>query len=217
MIITAISDTHARWQNLQIPECDILISCGDYSYKGERELIKSFHEWLNKQPAKHVISLQGNHELYVEKNWYESKNIAETACPRVHFVDHHLLEIEGLKIFCSSFTPTFNNWAWNLDRGEDIKTIWDGIPEDIDVLATHGPPAGILDVVYRADGITPKESVGCHDLMDKVLKCKNLKYHFFGHIHGSHGYREFMGKKFFNCSICDEIYMPSHPITVLEI
>ena len=43
-----ISDTHAKWKKLVIPECDVLISAGDYSFRGERHLVKNFHEWLNK-------------------------------------------------------------------------------------------------------------------------------------------------------------------------
>lgn len=228
MKIVAISDTHAKWKNLQIPECDILISCGDYTFRGEKHLVKNFHEWLNKQDAGYIISVQGNHETFIDRipkvarqmagsiPFQEAKEIAEKACPGVHFVEHGLVEIEGVKIFGSAWTPWFYDWAWNAHRGAEIKKYWDQIPTDIDILVTHGPPAGILDAVYYSDGVTIKERVGCKDLFDKILQCPNLKHHFFGHIHGSHGHKNFMDKDFWNVSICDEMYMPSYPVTVIE-
>lgn len=217
MKIVAISDVHGKWKNLQIPECDILISCGDYSFRGEKHMVKDFHAWMSQQPARHVVSVQGNHELWVQQNFALAKNIALKACPRLHFIDHGLVEIDGLKIFGSAWTPWFLNWAWNAQRGPEIKRLWDQIPEDIDILVTHGPPEGMQDMVYYPDGITPKERVGCYDLMQKILKCPNLKHHFFGHIHGSHGRTNFMGKGFYNVSICDEMYIPSNPVTVVDL
>lgn len=215
MKIVAISDVHAKWKNLKIPECDLLISCGDYSFRGERHLVKNFHEWLNAQEAGHIISVQGNHEVEVEKNFQENKELALSVCPAVHFIDEGLIEIEGKKIWCSAITPEFFNWAWNRNRGKEIKRHWDKIPNDIDILITHGPPHGMLDQVRYVDG-TAKERVGCHDLWDKVMQLPNLKHHFFGHIHSDHGYKEFNGKHFYNCSICDEQYMPTNPITIVE-
>lgn len=212
MKIVAISDVHGRWNKITIPECDVLISCGDYSFRGEEHMIRDFHEWLNKQPAKHIVSVQGNHEKWVEKNFEDAKAIAEEECPRVHFVEEGLVEIEGVKIWCSAITPFFCNWAWNRFRGDQIRHHWDLIPEDTQILVTHGPPEGILDSVndlYRT-------SVGCKDLWNKIVTLKNLKYHFFGHIHESYGYQEFNGIHFFNVSICDESYAASNQPVLVE-
>lgn len=60
------------------------------------------------------------------------------------------------------------------------KVIWDAIPSDVDLLVTHGPPYGILDVNSE------HKHSGSQDLRGKVLKIKP-KYHVFGHIHESHG------------------------------
>lgn len=66
--LVCISDTHNHHKKLIIPECDVLIHCGDYSSKGHEWEIRDFYKWLDKQPAKHIISIQGNHELGWEKN-----------------------------------------------------------------------------------------------------------------------------------------------------
>src|ERR1035437_242775 len=107
--IVAISDTHCKWNKLVIPECDILISAGDYSFRGEPHVVKDFHQWLDKQPAKHIISVQGNHEKMVEQDFDYAKELELAKCPRAHFMDEGLLEIEGKKIWCSAITPFFFN------------------------------------------------------------------------------------------------------------
>lgn len=217
MKIAMISDVHDKFKNLVIPECDLLISAGDYSFRGEKHIVERFHAWLSKQPARHVISVQGNHETWVEKNFAEAKEIANKVAPRVHFIDEGTIEIEGVKIHCSAITPWFYNWAWNRHRGPEIKRHWDLIPDDVDVLVTHGPPHGQLDIVYYPDGMTPKERVGCIDLKERIRELKKLKLHVFGHIHGSSGETTFNGVRYVNASICDEMYMPTNPVREFEL
>lgn len=220
MKIVCISDPHGKWGKLQIPECDILISTGDYSFRGEKHMVRDYHAWLNKQEAGYIISVQGNHETFTDRirrgvnggiTFAQAKEIAEKECPGVHFVEHELVEIEGVKIFCSAWTPFFCNWAYNAHRGEEIKKLWDDIPEDTQILATHGPPYKILDEC--PDGTL----VGCADLWNKILQLKQLKMHCFGHIHHSSGEKDFNGIKFINAAICDESYMPTNPIRIFEL
>ena len=170
---------------------------------------------MNKQPAKHIISVQGNHEKGVEKNFALAKRLATEACPKVHFIDEGLVEVEGLKIWGSAITPYFCDWAWNRYRGEEIRRHWDLIPNDIDVLITHGPPHKILDQIVRFDPVMGS-NVGCVDLFNKILTIPTLKHHFFGHIHGGYGHKEFNGVNYWNASICDESYYPANLPTVVE-
>lgn len=211
MKIVFISDTHGRWKKIKIPPCDLLISTGDYSFVGEINLIQDFHAWLKQQPAKHIISLQGNHETWVESNFDVAKAIAEGHCSGVHFLAEGLVEIEGLKIWGSAVTPYFRDWAWNRHPGEDIQAHWDKIPTDTDVLITHGPPYGILDkVIGRFDHL------GCPQLAKKIEEIKP-KIHAFGHIHSGHGTLEQNGTIFVNSAICDEEYAPNYQPIVVEL
>lgn len=232
MKIAMISDVHGKWNKIQIPECDLLISAGDYSFKGEKHMVEDFHKWLNKQEAGYVISVQGNHELWVEQNFEQAKDIAEKACPGVHFIgDGQAVNIEGFNIYGSAITPWFYNWAWNRTRGDvtgthyfsgkvksalPIKQEWDKIPDNTNILVTHGPPKGILDMVTFVDD-TPKERVGCDDLMNRILQLPELKLHVFGHIHCGAGEHYFNGVKYVNASICDEQYMPTNPVRIIEL
>lgn len=217
--ICVISDTHCKWNKLVIPECDILISCGDYSFRGELHVVKDFHKWLNKQPAKHIISVQGNHEKFVESNFALSKLTAQEVCPRVHFIDEGLVEVEGLRIWCSAITPFFYDWAWNRYPGEEIQKHWDLIPSNVDVICTHAPVFGILDGVLEFDksfGEWGTKHVGCPQLLKKVFEIKP-KYHLCGHIHSGYGIEELDGINFINASICDEQYKAVNSPIIFEI
>ena len=94
---------------------------------------------------------------------------------------------------------------------------WKLIPEDTDVLITHGPPNGILDAVPTRWGI---ENAGCEELRkrgDELARIGRLKLHIFGHIHCGHGTHEELGVRFVNGSICDDQYAPTHAPIVVEI
>jgi Icc-related predicted phosphoesterase len=214
MKIVAISDVHGKWNKIQVPECDLLISAGDYSFRGERHMIRDFHAWLHKQPATYVISVQGNHELWVQHNFGEATEIAKEACPRVHFIEEGLVDIEGVNVWCSAWTPWFHDWAYNAHRGHEIKRHWDHIPGHTNILVTHGPPYGVLDIVPFADG-TARERVGCHDLLEAVKRIKP-DLHVFGHIHHSYGEMHVDGTSFYNASICDEMYMASNSPHIID-
>jgi Icc-related predicted phosphoesterase len=217
--IVCISDVHGKWNKVQIPECDVLISAGDYSFTGETHMIRDFHKWLDKQPAKHIISVQGNHEKSVEKNFELAKQMAQEACPRVHFIEEGLVEVEGLKIWCSAISKFFCNWAYNRYPGDDIQKHWDKIPNGVDLVVTHGPCYGIHDGVERFNGKICEyeiEHTGCPQLLDKVLEIKPKAF-ICGHIHEGYGTLDRDGIKFINASICDEHYKAINKPIILEI
>lgn len=60
--------------------------------------------------------------------------------------------------------------------------IWKHIPEDTDILMTHGPPKHYGDVVPEQNN----EHVGCEELLDR-LRVVRPSYHVFGHIHQGYG------------------------------
>lgn len=218
MKVAMISDVHGKWHDLKVPECDLLISAGDYSFVGEQSLVRGFHRWLSEQPAKHVISVQGNHEVWVQSHWNLAKQIAEENCPRVHFIDEGPLEIMGKKIWCSAITPWFHDWAWNRQRGGEIKKHWDKIPDDTEILVTHGPPYGILDQIEGHS-----EHLGCLDLYARICELRDLQLHVFGHIHSASGedtgISDSTGKeiRFVNAATVDESYRPAYPVRFVDL
>ena len=50
---------------------------------------------------------------------------------------------DNVRIYGSPWQPEFYNWAFNLPRnGEEMKARWDAIPDNTDILITHGPAYG---------------------------------------------------------------------------
>ncbi|WP_199698433.1 hypothetical protein, partial [Deinococcus cavernae] len=52
----------------------------------------------------------------------------------------------------SPVTPFFCNWAFNRHEDE-IGRHWAMIPDDVDVLVTHGPAQGILDRILEEEEV----------------------------------------------------------------
>jgi Icc-related predicted phosphoesterase len=213
--IVAISDTHTKHRDIVIPKCDFLIHAGDMSHRGRREEMENWAEWMSKQPACYLIAIMGNHEKQYEQS-YDSEMWIKDMCPSVHLLHNSGVELEGIKFWGMPHTPFFHNWAYNVDR-DKMSTYTDLIPDDTNVLITHGPPASILDEVMRVDGSSknPPEHVGCQALADRIQVVKP-DLHIFGHIHCGHGQLHKDGVSYFNVSVCDEAYYPSNPPTYIE-
>jgi hypothetical protein len=120
------------------------------------------------------------------------------------------VEIEGFRIWGSPWQPEFQNWAFNLPRGEALRVKWEKIPRDLDILVTHTPPWEILDM----NGFG--EPVGCEDLRAAINE-RPPRLHVFGHVHGSYGVKQVGPTMHVNASICDEAYRAVHSPVVLEM
>lgn len=222
MKIVAISDTHNRHDKLIIPECDLLIHAGDWTGGGYETEVRNFAKWLNKQnQANHIVVIPGNHELDFEQNLPDSKQWFYEECPRAKLLIDEGCEIDGIKIWGSPVQPWFHDWAWNRAKDlyeshikgiPEIKPHWDIIPDDTNILITHGPPYNILDKT-----IFKNEPLGCYKLLERIKQLKDLDLHFFGHIHSPGGQQVHLdGISYYNAAICDERYYPSNPITIVD-
>lgn len=61
------------------------------------------------------------------------------------YLEDSTYNLKGYNIYGSPYTPTFFDWAFNLDIGKPLQAKWEQIPLDTDILITHGPPYNILD------------------------------------------------------------------------
>lgn len=201
MKIVCISDTHNRQMLQPVPDGDILIHAGDATVQGTIDEIRNFADWFLSMPHKYKIFVAGN------QDWLDFRNPA-LANSLVKSLHDELIEIEGMKIYGSSWQPEFHNWAFGLPRGYQLKKVWEKIPDGIDILVTHSPPKFIKDKNYRG------WHVGCEDLYNRVLKIKP-KLHVFGHIHEDYGRTKLDDSIFVNASICNKAYVAvKKPIVV---
>lgn len=204
--IDCISDTHTKHGKIQLPGGDILIHSGDFSSHGAMSETVAFLDWFADQDYSHLVLIAGNHDFIAEKQpgWMEE----ECKKRNITYLNDSGCEIEGIKFWGSPVQPWFFDWAFNRARGAAIKKHWDLIPEDTEVLITHGPPHMIRDGVPRRGG--SYEHVGCEDLYSRILNTK-VKLHVFGHIHEGAGYTYKDGRTYVNASSLDGMYMFQGP------
>ena len=206
MKFVTIADTHGKHHQLNINSGDVLIHAGDISMKGEESDVVDFLEWFDKQHFKYKILIAGNHDFYFERESQE--NINKILPDSITYLKDSSTTIEGFKIWGSPITPWFFNWAFNRHRGDQINKHWELIPSDTDLIITHGPVYGTLDMNLEG------QHVGCKDLFNKVHEVKP-KVHVCGHIHESYGSVEKSGIKFINASVLNEKYeLTNKPIEI---
>lgn len=210
MKIIFISDTHGQHASLQLPKLEaektMLIHTGDSSKMGKEDEIIDFLKWFEVQDYTYKIFIAGNHDFLFEKN----PSLAESLIPKnCIYLNNSSVEIEGIKIWGSPITPRFYDWAFNCDRGEKIKKYWEQIPNDTDILLTHGPAYGILDQVIN--GL----QVGCEELIKVIEKIKP-KIHACGHIHEAYGKVTNLNTIFINSSVLDIRYKLVHPPILID-
>jgi Icc-related predicted phosphoesterase len=176
LCLVILSDTHLLHRALEVPDGDVLIHAGDFSmFSKSANAITDFNTWLGELPHRHKIVVPGNHEFFLEAD-PSTRSLIDNATVLIN----EGFEIEGLRIWGSPVTPLYGG-AFGLSPSEDRRRLYAQIPEDIDVLVTHGPPYGILDS-------SPDSGMhsGCRELFDAVMRVRP-KLHVFGHVHGAHG------------------------------
>jgi len=175
----------------------LLIHAGDVSARGGLDEVLNFLEWYALQESKYKVFIAGNHDFFFEK-----ASVAEVQAIIPHniiYLNDSGIEIEGINIWGSPIQPWFYDWAFNRQRGTEIDKHWQLIPDNTDILITHGPPYDRLDTVH--DG----QLVGCKDLLRKVQAIQP-RLHVFGHIHEASGIQQVDGTTFVNASVLDVKY-----------
>ncbi len=204
--IIAISDTHGKHRSLDIPDGDILVHAGDLTSSGEVEQVEDFNALMGELPHSDKIVIAGNHDFCFERRPEESAALL-TNCT---YLMDRAVTVQGVVFYGSPWQPWFYDWAFNLQRGSEIKQKWDLIPDDTDVLITHGPPQGYGDLTARG------ERVGCRDLLDAVGRVRP-RAHIFGHIHEAYGTWSDGHTDYINPTSCDLSYRPVNKPIVYEL
>lgn len=208
MRLICISDTHTKHEQLPpIVPCDVLLHAGDATWRGEFEQLEAFAAWLASQPAKRKVAIAGNHDLSFAHSPARARAIYESR--GIEYLCDEALTIDGVKFWGSPWQPEFCGWAFNLPRGHALRARWNLIPDDTQVLITHGPPHGIRD--RNGAGM----SVGCWDLLARVRALPRLRLHVFGHIHEGYSSEKSGEVTFVNASSCNGDYAcVNQPIVV---
>lgn len=216
-IFDGVNENGKRQSLYSYPDTDCVIHSGDAA--NSRDITDNFVEatefitFYSKFPQKIKIFVPGNHDKAFEHPTFGP--ILRDSCEKngIHVLIHESVVIDGVKFFGSPYTPSFGKgWSYNIPRG-NLKSVWDEIPLDTEVLITHGPPMQILDIVPNFSDRKPIH-VGCGELYELIYgnTLKSLKLHCFGHIHDNadegiinHGTRTLMAPYFLSKDKKDQI------------
>lgn len=212
-----ISDTHTKHKQLEIPKkgFDMVIHSGDAgTTKGtsfnEAE-IREFIHWFAALPCKYKIFVPGNHDTSIEAGLWTKEEIESYG---ITVLINDTVEIEGIKIFGSPYTPSFGHgWAYNTARHK-MERHWNLIEEGTDIIITHGPAHDHLDLT--------KENVnaGCKTLLHYIGKI-NPEIVVSGHIHEDGGKilydAKYPATRFINAAVMNLRYNVTNNGHILEI
>ena len=183
-----ISDTHRRHREITIPVCDILIHCGDFcSFQREDlQTLQDVDHWFSESPAKHVVCIGGNHDFLLQSQ--------EFRFTHARLLEDNCVEVSGFTLYGAPWCPDLSGFAYYA-TADELMDRWKRIPNGIDILITHTPPYGILDLpTSRANHL------GCPYLLEEMKRIRP-RLHVFGHVHASHGSNKTQATQYINASI----------------
>lgn len=158
-----------------------------------------FNDWLGKQPARHRVLTAGNHEWPVAIHPDMWRNRISNAT----LLLNESVEIGGMTIWGSPVTR-FEGGAFAMSDEVEREKLYSSIPKDTDILITHQPPFGVLDL-----------GQGCPALRRAVIRVKP-RLHCYGHIHAAYGTQPTTNTLFVNAALLDSDWAPSRRPILLD-
>ena len=195
IIVVSISDLHTiPLSEVHIPPGDILIIAGDLSEGRPAQLLQRLSE-LRALPHTIKIVIGGNHDRALDvKCDARDAAIYNDLCERqqcraafreakgsgIFYLEDESTDVtigeRTFKVFGSPKSlATSPNTAFGYSEDDDFSS-WKIAPPDVDILVTHGPPAG-----YLSD-----DKNGCDGLRKALWRVRPM-LHVFGHVHSSYG------------------------------
>lgn len=200
-----IADTHQKHRQVTIPPCDLLIHCGDFGYfeRDDRATLEDVDAWFAELPADKIVCIGGNHDFMLQRREFRFSH--------AELLEDSGIEYRGLRIYGSPWCPELPFFAYHATEPQLIEK-WRRIPSGIDVLITHTPPRGILDLPFGS-----ATHVGCPHLKAELKRIRP-RVHAFGHIHHSHGRQEDGGTLYLNAAVVTGRELEvTQPATVMQV
>ncbi|POR39223.1 Uncharacterized protein TPAR_00581 [Tolypocladium paradoxum] len=180
--VVCISDTHDSQPT--VPDGHVLVHAGHLTQSGTFGELQSTLSWLSSLPHKHKIVVGGNHDILLDVRRDDPAGQAGSRRGQLAWGDIIYLNDESTIVACSNGrrlnvygspkSPKHGNWAFQYLRSEDV---WTGkMPQDLDILVTHGPPRAHLDLL----------NLGCVHLLRELWRTQQV-LHVFGHVHEGYG------------------------------
>ena len=213
MKLALISDTHGFYPALPAG-IEAVIHAGDIGVdRGAIPHFKdTFYPWVERAGVP-VYATFGNHDLLGEtKRW-------PTPIPaNLRFYVDADVVINGVRFWFSPWSNLFGLWSF-MRTEEGLAERYAQIPDDTQVIVSHGPPYGFCDEVDERYLIRPTDNrhVGSKALTKRMDELRHLKLVVCGHIHGGYGQTRAGFVDIVNASHVDEAYRPVNAPIVFEL
>lgn len=201
--IVALSDLHGTLPLIST-YCDVVVVCGDIvPLNIQRDTLDSicwlenaFFPWCMKLKCEKVVFVAGNHDfvfetLMTDRNGNHRKpnrvmkklltGAGQWFYDKIKYLENSELNYKGYKFYGSPWCPELSNWAFYKNDFE-LKREFNKIPNNIDVLLTHCPPAMDTYGMVMQPGHNYMNDYGCVPLAD-AIKEKQPRLCLFGHVH----------------------------------
>lgn len=216
MKICAISDIHGKKLDYSLfEEADLLIIAGDVLHTRGMDIqsMETFTELLNNVQHRYdkTIFVPGNHDVLYEKTPKFGPFLERISEKGFVYLVDRMYTYKGKNIWGHPWTINRANWAFQLENAE-IRNKVREIPNNVDILVSHGPPHQILDYFPMT-----RESVGCPYLTNKIVFNMSPELVICGHIHEGHGEFQMRNTRFYNVSMCDDEYEVVHGPTYITL
>lgn len=185
MLVRATSDIHGFTPEVSIEPCDLALIAGDFmpvhdhgSMVQRRFLLTQFSEWLDEQPADHIVLVSGNHDFLMQKAW--AWRYVERLPEKVTYLRDSGADLCGQRIWGTPWSFCPEGWAFRYEHETHAERVCSNIPDDTDIIVSHGPPYGYGDRVLN--GLM----LGSGALMQRIRQVRP-RLTVFGHIHEGYG------------------------------
>ena len=207
MKVVVISDTHGDHRKLGVLEGDVLVHCGDFEdlFGPDDQMLDDVDAWFGEQRFELILCTGGNHDLALEQRLMAGQAPFQNAL----FLLDETVTFHGLKFHGAPWVPQLSGHAFFADRPA-LTAAWSRIPDDVDVLITHTPPRGALDVSSR--GLV----LGCEALAAR-LEMLSPRLHCFGHVHAGRGQEHRHGTTYVNATSVNSHFEIAHPPVFIEL
>jgi Icc-related predicted phosphoesterase len=192
--VVCLADTHELHRDVDVPNGDIFIHAGDFTmFSKSLNAIVDFNLWLGDLPHRHKIVVPGNHEYFLEAE-PRRRSLVDNAVVLIN----DTIEVEGLRVWGTPTTPLYGG-AFGMSSAQDRRRLYSSIPQDTDVLITHGPAFGVLDCAPGASSHS-----GDPELLEAIHRIQP-RLHICGHIHHAYGVKVTEQTVFVNAALlCDD-------------
>ena len=161
-----VSDTHGQLADIDIPHGDILCHTGDITFcaGGGLSSLEGFNRQLAALPHAHKVVIAGNHDKRLEQlGRYGTRRLLSAA----HYLENSAVRLCGLHIWGSPYSPPHkrkrsSNSAFQY-TDEFQKNLWRYVPNDVDVLLTHGSADDSLSLASAISRTQPYLHAHGHD------------------------------------------------------